>query len=445
MTSEQFQALVDRLEHQALSDPNGYTSKVLLLAVLGNAYVVAMLLLIVALLVALVASVLVLKALAIKLILVVGFFLWMLLTALWVKIDPPGGTEIEARQAPELFTTVDGLRRRLSAPRFHHTLITDDFNAGVVQSPRLGIFGWTRNYLLIGLPLLKALTAEQFKAVLAHEFGHLAKGHGKVSTWMYRQRLRWSRLLAVLDTTESRGSFLFKPFLSWFAPYFNAYSFPMGRANEYQADATSARLTSPQAVAQALTGVSVVGCYLAERYWEQIHQQADQQPQPNFAPYFAMGQGVAAEIDASLAQVWLDQAMAEQTSSADTHPALNDRLKAIGQPPRLALPTVGQAADRLLGGALQAITESFDRRWRDSISCSWAERYQEVQESRRQLAELNARFESRPELTVQEEFDRARLTDTIGDNHDDALVQFRALHERAPDDALVCLAWAPAY
>jgi hypothetical protein len=34
----------------------------------------------------------------------------------------------------------------------------DDFNAAVVQAPRLGLFGWYRNYLLIGLPLAKALT-----------------------------------------------------------------------------------------------------------------------------------------------------------------------------------------------------------------------------------------------------------------------------------------------
>ena len=46
------------------------------------------------------------------------------------------------------------------------------------------MFGWYRNYLLIGLPLAKALTVEQFKAVLAHEFGHLAKGHGAMSNWI---------------------------------------------------------------------------------------------------------------------------------------------------------------------------------------------------------------------------------------------------------------------
>jgi Zn-dependent protease with chaperone function len=333
---------------------------------------------------------------------------------------------------------IDGLRRRLNAPRFHHVLITDDFNAGVVQSPRLGIFGLPRNYLLIGLPLMQSLSVEQLKAVLAHEFGHLAKGHGQMSNWIYRQRLRWSRLLAALEGTENKGSFLFKPFLNWFSPYFNAYSFPMARANEYEADSTSARLTSRQAAAEALTSVHVVGSYLAEQYWPRIHKQADHQPTPSFAPYFGMGQGVATELSEQSAQAWLDQAMAQETNSAETHPALNDRLKAIGEPPRLALPPAGQAACRLLGDALQAIAESFDRRWKDSILPSWEERYRQAQEDRRRLAELNTQFETGTELTVQEACDRARLTESIGNNPDGALAQFRALHERAPDDAMVC-------
>ncbi len=439
MNNEQFEALVGRLEDQARSNPDGYRLKVFLLAMLGNVYLGVMLLLIVALLAALIVSVMVLKALAVKLILIVGFFLWMVLKALWVKIEPPVGTEIKAGQAPALFAMVDGLRRQLGAPCFHHVLITDDFNAGVVQSPRLGIFGWTRNYLLIGLPLMQSLTVEQFKAVLAHEFGHLAKGHGRISNWIYRQRLRWSRLLALLEASESKGSFLFKPFLNWFAPYFNAFSFPMARANEYEADATSARLTSPQTAAEALTSVNFVGSYLDEHYWPRIYKQADEQPQPGFAPYSGMGRGIATELDEVSAQALLDQVMARQTSSADTHPAVNDRLKAIGEAPRLVPPVAGQAADRLLGDALEAITESFDRRWQDNILPYWEERYREVQESRRKLAELNRRFETGAELTLQEAYDRANLTETVGTGPDDALTQFRALHQRAPDNALVCL------
>lgn len=109
-------------------------------------------------------------------------------------------------------------------------LLSDDFNAAVTQVPRLGIFGWPRNYLLLGLPLMKVLSREQFKAVLAHEYGHLAGGHARLSNWIYRQRQRWGKLLNALSEYQGYGSFLFLPFLRWYTPYFNAFSFPLARA-----------------------------------------------------------------------------------------------------------------------------------------------------------------------------------------------------------------------
>lgn len=438
MTDAQFEALVAKLEDRARSNPAAYRFRVLLLALLGNAYLGMVLLVIVALLLASLASITVLKAGGIKLTIVVAAFLWMILKALWVTVDPPRGAEVKARQAPDLFAMIDELRRNLGAPPFHHVLITDDFNAGVVQLPRLGIFGWPRNYLLIGLPLMKAMTLDQFKAVLAHEFGHLAKGHGRMSNWIYRQRLRWSRLVTTLEANRSRGNFLFKPFLNWFAPYFNAYSFPLARANEYEADAASARLTSPQAAAEALTSVNVVGNYLEEHYWPQIHKMADDLPQPGFAPYSNLNQRVAADLEDPRTQRWLDQAMARKTSLADTHPALTDRLKAIGETPRLAPPLPDQSADRLLGSALEQFAEGCDRRWQDGILPSWQKRHREVQEGRRRLAELNAQHDNGAELSLQDAYDRAVLTESMGNDGELAIAQLRTLHERAPDNAFIC-------
>ena len=437
MTNEEFEALVGSLEEQARRNPAVYQTRVLLMALLGNAYLGVMLLLITALLAAALASIAVLKAAGAKIALVVGVFLWMVLKALWVKIPPPEGTEITAREAPGLFAMIDALRRTLGAPRFHHVLVTDDFNAGVVQAPRLGLLGWHRNYLLIGLPLAKGLSVEQFKAVLAHEFGHLARGHGRVSNWIYRQRLRWSRLMGALEEVESKGSFLFKPFLRWYAPYFNAFSYPLARANEFEADATSARLTSPRAAAEALTGVNVVGSYLGERFWPQIHRQADELPQPGFAPYSGMGQRVISEIDEAASREWLEQALARKTTLDDTHPSLSERLGALGEQARLAPPAPGAAADRLLGDALERITQAFDRRWHDGILPSWQERHRETQQARRRLAELDAKQASGAELSLQEAYDRARLTESYGGKPEAALEQLRALHKRAPDDPVV--------
>jgi hypothetical protein len=159
------------------------------LALLGNAYVGSILLILLALLAALVVWLVKFNSgfWEVKRIGIVGAFLYLVGRPLWIRIEPPTGIEINERQAPELFVTINELRRKLGAPGFDHVLITDELNAAILQLPRLGIFGWPRNYLMIGLPLMKSLTCEQFKAVLAQEFGHLAKDHGIVSHSIYRQ------------------------------------------------------------------------------------------------------------------------------------------------------------------------------------------------------------------------------------------------------------------
>jgi len=435
MTAEEFSSLVTRLEGEARSDPSRYGFRVWLLAMLGNAYLALIVLLLVAILVGALVSVMWLKAFAAKLIIGIGAFLWIVLRALWVSVAPPEGIEVRREDTPKLFAMIDELRQQLAAPRFHHVLIDDQFNAGVVQSPRLGIFGWYRNYLLIGLPLMKLLTVQQFKAVLAHELGHLSRGHGRVSNWIYRQRIRWTRLMSALQENESWGSFLFTPFLRRYAPYFNAYSFPLARSNEYEADAAAARLTSGAAAAEALTGVSVIGRYLAERFWPGLYKQAEDSPRPAFAPFASMTIGAAGALDASTAQSWVEQALAEKTGLEDTHPSLADRLNAMGESVKLALPEPGQAAARLLGGALQRITDDFDARWHESVLPAWEAHHREAQEGRQRLGELDNRAGA-GDLSLPDAYERARLTESYGAGPEAALELFRALQARAPEDPI---------
>lgn len=439
MTNDAFRELVQRLEGEARRSPAAYGLRVWLLAMLGNAYLALVVLLLAALLAAALASAAVLKGLAVKLVAVIGVFLWIVLRALWVRVPPPEGIELGRRDAPELFAAIDVLRRRLRAPRIHRVLVDDQLNAAVVQSPRLGLFGWYRNHLLIGLPLMKSLGVEQFKAVLAHELGHLSRGHGRVANWIYRQRLRWTRLVAALEARKSAGAFLFRPFLAWYAPYFNAYSFPFARANEYEADAAAARATSPGAAAEALTGVSVFARYLAERYWPALYARAEDAPRPAFAPYAGMAIGAAGDLDAASAQGWLEQALGQQTTLDDTHPSLADRLSALGESVRLAPPARGQAADRLLGDTAERLAEEFDRRWHERILPAWEARHREVQEGRARLAALDARA-AEGDLALRDAYERARLTESLGAGPDTAFEQFRALHARAPDDAAACYA-----
>ncbi|HSE01137.1 MAG TPA: M48 family metalloprotease [Burkholderiales bacterium] len=442
MTNEEFSALVSRLEEQSRDGPRWYRVRVTLLAILGYGYVGIVLALLIVLSLATLASAIYLKAAAIKIAIPILVVVGLVLKAMWVRLPPPEGRALDPREVPALFEMIERLRRKLKAPRFHRVLLTGDFNAAVVQLPLLGMFGWHRNYLLIGLPLMKALTREQFEAVLAHEFGHLARGHARVSNWIYRLRMTWARLVSALEERQSWGTFLFRPFFNWYAPYFSAYSFPLARANEYEADATAARLVSPAALGQALTAVNVIASYLGENYWPRIYSQADDLPQPRFAPFSALGGRLASDLrEETSVRGWLDQAIARATTVDDTHPGLSDRVKAIGEKPRFAPPAVGQAADRLLGEMLAGLTEEFDRDWREHIQPSWEQRHHDVQKARSRLAELDALAAAAPdgELALREAYERARLTESVGPGPDPALEQFRRLHERAPGDPSVSL------
>lgn len=183
-----------------------------MLALLGNLYIVFGIVVLLVLLFLACLSILVLKAFAIKIIIPVAIFLYIIIRSLWVSIEKPQGIEISKHDAPQLFLIIDDLSQKLNSPNFHYVLITEDFNAAVVQRAKLGIFGWYENYLIIGLPMLQSLTVEQLTSVLAHEFGHLSKNHARTANWIYRQRIHWVQLYMLIEQNSSKMDIVFRPF-----------------------------------------------------------------------------------------------------------------------------------------------------------------------------------------------------------------------------------------
>lgn len=435
MTREQFEALVARLEAAAAESPRRYKARVAAFALLGYAYLAFVVVALLGLLALAAASVVYLKAIGVKLVLLIAPVVWLVLRSFVVRIAPPDGIEITRRDAPDLFERIERLRKAVGAPRFHHVVVNADFNAAVTQVPLLGPFGWHRNYLLLGLPFLRAMRPHQLDAVIAHELGHLAGGHARFNNWLYRLRMIWTQLQEELQRSGRRGGDVLRAFFDWYAPRFNAYSFPLARANEYEADAVSAKVTSPQAAAEALTASNVVAGYLHERYWPALFARADDAPFPAFMPYSELcgAEFEDADTDAERA---IERAMAEATSVDNTHPALADRLRAIGRTPSLALPSAHESAWQLLGTARERLSAALDRQWQDRVAADWHKHHEEVQQSRRRMAELDEVAASR-DLEVHEAVERAMLEGARGAGIDAAIERLRAVHARASDDALV--------
>jgi Zn-dependent protease with chaperone function len=450
MTQEQHDALIDRLEEYARSNPAAYKTRVALLAALGFAYLFCILALLLAILGILAYALLhgaSLNYLIVKFGWGVGLLAYLIISALWVRFPPPEGIPLRREQVPRLFAMLDELSAVLQAPRFHNLLLTDDFNAGVIQRPRFGIFGWQENYLTLGLPLMQALSPEQFRAVIAHELGHLSGNHSRFGGWIYRVRKTWSQLWERL-AQQKQSTFLFERFLNWYAPFFDAYSFVLARADEYEADRCAAQAVGKQHIADALINLRIQGTFLHRNFWPDVYKQADTQPEPPAAPYATLFQAFHTSAPQEEAARWLDQALMEKTDHRNTHPALKDRLSALGVLPRLAdgsqtetdalplpQPSAQNAAECYLADALPALTAQLDAAWRKQVGPAWQQRHTYARDSLSKLQALEARAQHET-LTEEEAWDRARWTGEFYGN-EAALPLLQELAAAYPDAARV--------
>src|SRR5262249_56977700 len=99
---------------------------------------------------------------------------------LWSRVPrsdsfKPIGLRLDEAVHPALFAELQTIAGALGEPLPSEVYLVGDPNAWVAdRGGRLG-FG-TRRIMGIGLPLLGALNVSEFRAVLAHEFGHYYGG-----------------------------------------------------------------------------------------------------------------------------------------------------------------------------------------------------------------------------------------------------------------------------
>ncbi len=320
---------------------------------------------------------------------------WLMLRALWVRIEPPGGREISREEAPELFALVDRHARALRAPIPNRVLVDDQFNASVAQTPRWGLFGGWRNDLVLGLPLMQALDREEFSAVLAHEFGHLSASHGRFGAWTYRVRIGWMRIGEAF-AGRSGTSAMLRPFFEWYLPRLDATTFALARRQEYEADRAAAECTSPRAIGSALVRLSVVSRWMQENFWPELVATARDVDRPP-ARHDEWPRRLAVGLRPAAARQWLQQALAFRSDVHDTHPSLADRLAALGETP--GEPPVGlpaEPAEGLLGPLGPRLREELNMSWRDAAGDAWHERHEELAARAAEVTKLRERAGREP-------------------------------------------------
>jgi Zn-dependent protease with chaperone function len=417
---EKFAQLIQRLEIYAKRNPNIYKIKVGLLAILGYGYIFAILAILIGISACLIwliiksghisGGIIKLIVLAVIPIFIIINSLW---EVLWLRFPTPQGLELKRQEVPNLFKVVEELADQLKCPQFYRILVNSELNASVQQLP-INLLGQKRNYLIIGLPLLQSLSAQQFCAVLAHELGHISGNHSIFAGWIYRMRYTWGCIYDRLEQLKANSTnFIFNQFFNWYIPFFNAYSFVLARANEYEADRCAVQLIGDRHIAAALVNIEVKANFLDSYFWQQINQLADEQPDPPNNIFTLLGSTIKNSLELEQEKLYLKQALGNETNYSDTHPCLSDRLTALGinseEAFSLLQPVELSAAEYYLDQSLIELTTQLNQDWQTIVTFKWRERYSYVQQSLQELQALNNKAKIQV-LTIEEAWSMAQLT-----------------------------------
>jgi len=244
---------------------------------------------------------------------------------------------LSEQRYPKLHALVADVARRAGHPVPHELHLLAHANA---YAGRRGSFlSRGRSVVGIGLPYLAWLDQPAVEAIIAHELGHHLSGDVRLGPWVHRTR---NHMGHALDHLEGSGFWLDLPFVGY-AHAFLHYSLGVSRAQELAADAISAKVAGASAAARALVATDE-----RSSVWEAyLRSEAVPMLEAGFLPQLLAGfRHFEAALSDAKKVVEARPDAKERTSRYDTHPALEERLNALG---------VTRPSTIEMGGALELL------------------------------------------------------------------------------------------
>jgi heat shock protein HtpX len=274
------------------------------------------------------------------------------------KFVPPG-PRLDPEQEPRLFAELESIAKAFDEPMPGAVYVVPDVNAFVTE--RGGTLGLGRRRVMgLGLPLMRILTISQFRAVVAHEFGHYYGGDTRMGPWVYRVRQSMLRTLV----SFSAGSISMKivrfsalsvlarnlvvAALVWYWKLFMRATLAVSRRLEFRADELACWLAGSQALMDGLCSIAR-GAAAGQSFWQ---TQLAPALQAGYRPPVAEGFGLymASRGVAQATSVFLDTELGRKAANPyNTHPPLSARLEAARSSPYRALPADDACAISLIG------------------------------------------------------------------------------------------------
>jgi Zn-dependent protease with chaperone function len=240
------------------------------------------------------------------------------------------GPRVEPGEQPKLTELVSSVASEAGEDPPDDTYMTLEANAAVTE-----VRG--RRVMIVGLPVMRMLSVDELRAVIAHEFGHYAGGDTRVGPWTYRTRETIIRTVQELHDEDSWGRRAVQQPFIWYAKAFLRITNAISRREEFAADAFAARVAGRDVHMSALRKIhELAPAY--DAYWgDEVAPVLESGRRPPVGSGFT--RFLSTEQVAKAVKENLERVMAEEKSDPySSHPTLAERLTAAEALPETSAP-----------------------------------------------------------------------------------------------------------
>jgi Zn-dependent protease with chaperone function len=359
-----------------------------------------------------------------------GFF-----SALFSELPEPEGILLDRRNSPEFFKFLENIRHKANCPKIHYVKINLDFNAFITEQPTLGILGWYKRYLVIGLPLMLVFSKDELAAVLGHECGHLSKSHGKSGVKIYRAKLIWERIASELRKEGKDTAFFIKGFLYKYIPALNDILFRIGKQKEYEADKIGASVSSKHMLASALVRTHLYNAHLDLSFWPEIYKLNLTQYDAPQDLFFIMEKSLQEPLDEDFKKALMESLLNYRSYPSSSHPSDIERIEALGVSVPEVTPLTTNSLRALFLDQADELIKICNQTWSNYVKENWRQNYKNATKLRTDLRDLNIMYKNNG-LDQDQILERASIIESL-EGSENALVAYTEAKSKYPENITI--------
>ncbi|MFE5568741.1 M48 family metalloprotease [Amycolatopsis japonica] len=274
-----------------------------------------------------------------------------LLSALRARRPPIEGPRLDRDAHPALWEMIDDLAAQVKTRPPDEIVLIGEINAAVSEDARFLGLRPGRRTMLIGLPLLAAMSVSELRSVLAHELGHYSGGHTRLLALTYRGTQTLAFTVDRLDGGPARA------LLSAYSKLYLLVARSANRRQELQADEASVLAAGSRTAAAALRKAATLSPLwkdYSERYLS-LGAAARRTPPVLLGFRSYLNHPVQRDWVAEYAEDVID---GEELSKYDSHPPTKRRIAALAGVPDNPVKPDARPAWSLLGAPKVDVPEA---------------------------------------------------------------------------------------